>query len=199
MKIEIKKPCHEDWNKMTPNEKGAFCAVCTKDVMDFSKKTIQEIKVFFSRPRTEKICGRFKEEQLTELSFDSFFERFTGLKLSKKVLILIAFSFITWISSSNELNAQSKNHYVLGGPKVIVTTNAVTPKEDNHVKGKVKVNPKDTTKCDKPAKNSIKMGEVDAKPPKQTEKKPKSVKKKKPKSEPGYLKGDVAIEKLETK
>ncbi|HRD37580.1 MAG TPA: hypothetical protein PLC65_03020 [Bacteroidia bacterium] len=47
MKIEINKPCHENWDAMTPNEKGAFCLVCTKDVIDFSKQTLDEIKDFF--------------------------------------------------------------------------------------------------------------------------------------------------------
>ena len=48
MKIEINKPCHENWDAMTPNEKGAFCSLCKKNVVDFSQKTLSEIKDFFS-------------------------------------------------------------------------------------------------------------------------------------------------------
>ena len=35
----IPEPCHENWNKMTPQEQGRHCAVCSKVVVDFTKKT----------------------------------------------------------------------------------------------------------------------------------------------------------------
>ena len=61
MKIVIDNPCHENWDAMTPNEKGAFCSACQKTVLDFSKKTVDEIKSFFVElPKTETVCGRFK-------------------------------------------------------------------------------------------------------------------------------------------
>ena len=33
----IPNPCHEDWNKMTPEDKGRHCSVCDKVVIDFTK------------------------------------------------------------------------------------------------------------------------------------------------------------------
>ncbi|MGG5616684.1 hypothetical protein ACPDHI_10415 [Myroides odoratimimus] len=36
-RIEIPEPCHEDWDKMAPQDKGRHCAVCDKVVVDFSK------------------------------------------------------------------------------------------------------------------------------------------------------------------
>lgn len=62
--ISIPKPCHEDWNKMTPNEQGAFCKVCCKTVVDFTKKTSSEIKSYFENLAGNKICGRFQSSQL---------------------------------------------------------------------------------------------------------------------------------------
>lgn len=195
MNISINKPCHEDWSKMTPNDKGAFCAVCTKDVMDFSKKTVQEIKEFFSKPITGKVCGRFKEEQLDEISFESFIERFAGFRLSKKVMVIVALTFASWFMGASDLSAQTTHKM---GKVAPVKTHTVTPvKTQENVKGDVRVTPKDTTKCVKPTTEKMKMGEVAAPPKKEkkvSEKKPKPVKAKAPKKkEEQILLGDVDI------
>ncbi|MES2590798.1 MAG: hypothetical protein V4608_02850 [Bacteroidota bacterium] len=63
--ISIPKPCHEDWNKMTPNEKGSFCSKCSKTVIDFTKKTADEIAAILESSG-KKICGRFRNEQLDQ-------------------------------------------------------------------------------------------------------------------------------------
>jgi hypothetical protein len=55
MKISINEPCHENWDKMKSNDKGAFCLSCQKNVVDFSNKTISEIKDFFRK----KISNKF--------------------------------------------------------------------------------------------------------------------------------------------
>ena len=94
MKVSINKPCHENWDAMTPNEQGSFCLACQKTVVDFSNKTTAEIKSFFnSIATTEKVCGRFKEDQLTELSFDDFFTRFKNWILPKKLAVIMYFVF----------------------------------------------------------------------------------------------------------
>lgn len=66
IKISIPKPCHEDWNTMTPNEKGAFCGKCAKTVLDFTKKSTQEIKDVLLEQSGKKVCGRFLSNQLDE-------------------------------------------------------------------------------------------------------------------------------------
>ncbi|WP_185289940.1 hypothetical protein [Chryseobacterium lactis] len=63
MKITIPKPCHENWENMTPDEKGRFCAVCSKTVRDFSKVPDDKIIDFFSSS-SENICGNFNTSQL---------------------------------------------------------------------------------------------------------------------------------------
>ncbi len=68
LQISIPKPCHEDWNQMTPEERGRFCSVCQKTVLDFSEKTKEEILEFIQAHRHEKLCGRFRSDQLAVFS-----------------------------------------------------------------------------------------------------------------------------------
>ncbi len=63
-RISIPKPCHEDWNKMTPDAKGAFCKVCSKSVHDFSQKSAEEVERILMAEIPGKVCGRFSSEQL---------------------------------------------------------------------------------------------------------------------------------------
>lgn len=94
MKITIDQPCHEDWNRMQPSEQGAFCAVCCKTVVDFSSKSLDEIKAYFSnRTGADKLCGRFRHNQLEALSFDDFLQDFMGWAWIKKVALIVFFVF----------------------------------------------------------------------------------------------------------
>ncbi|SMO96735.1 TonB-dependent Receptor Plug Domain [Chryseobacterium rhizoplanae] len=63
MKITIPKPCHENWNTMSPDEKGRFCTVCSKTVRDFRKTSDDDIIDVFSKA-SEEICGNFNPSQL---------------------------------------------------------------------------------------------------------------------------------------
>jgi hypothetical protein len=65
----IPNPCHEDWNKMTPNEKGRYCGICNKTVIDFSKMSKIEIQDYFRNiANGSKICGSFNSKQLNPKS-----------------------------------------------------------------------------------------------------------------------------------
>lgn len=74
-KIQIPKPCHEDWNKMSANEQGRFCGSCCKTVVDFTKMNEAELKAFFlTKKKEEKVCGQFNTNQVTAYipAFHSF-------------------------------------------------------------------------------------------------------------------------------
>lgn len=62
-KLIIQEPCHENWNKMSPNEKGRFCAVCDKTVIDFTHKSPLEIKQHIDKSEG-KVCGRVNSRVL---------------------------------------------------------------------------------------------------------------------------------------
>lgn len=134
MKIIIDNPCHENWDAMSPNERGAFCSACQKTVIDFSQKTINEIKNFFMElPQTEKVCGRFEEDQLNEINFESFFNQFRKWNYFRKAAVIMFFIFGFGLFG----NAQTSQH-----PERLTT------------KGEVALVPKDTIKR-KPIKDSV--------------------------------------------
>ena len=116
MDISIKKPCHESWEDMTPNEQGAFCGKCVKTVIDFSTKSLEEIKDFFAGNQ-QKVCGRFEEGQLTALSFDTFFNRFKRFEFTKRFAVIIFFTFGFWLFNTSATSAQIT-------PATTVTTNS---------------------------------------------------------------------------
>ncbi|WP_442264824.1 energy transducer TonB [Tenacibaculum sp. ZS6-P6] len=66
-KITIPEPCHENWQKMTPNEKGRFCASCSKTVVDFTKKSTKEIQEYLTENKGKRVCGHFYRKQLDSI------------------------------------------------------------------------------------------------------------------------------------
>jgi len=62
--ISLPEPCGEDWNAMTPNSCGRFCATCQKTVIDFTVMTDAEVLRIFRQSETIP-CGRFLPEQLS--------------------------------------------------------------------------------------------------------------------------------------
>src|SRR5262245_2160350 len=63
IQLHIPKPCHEDWDTMTPIEKGRFCSGCQKQVVDFTVMSDEQLVAFF-RKQPNNVCGRFLNDQL---------------------------------------------------------------------------------------------------------------------------------------
>src|SRR5882672_521370 len=64
IQLNIPEPCHEDWDKMNPVEKGRFCDSCQKQVIDFTNMSDVQLATFFKKPSTGSVCGRFYQDQL---------------------------------------------------------------------------------------------------------------------------------------
>ncbi len=62
IRVSIPKPCHENWNSMSPKDKGRHCNVCEKTVFDFTNKTDEYIVKTFEQ--NHNICARLKNIQL---------------------------------------------------------------------------------------------------------------------------------------
>lgn len=63
IQLSVPKPCHENWDAMTPDEKGRFCDSCQKSVVDFSEMSDRQLAEFFKKP-VGSVCGRFHNDQL---------------------------------------------------------------------------------------------------------------------------------------
>ncbi len=63
LRISVSEPCHEDWQQMTPADKGRHCKSCDKVVIDFSRMTDAQVVDHFKNYQG-KTCGRFRTEQL---------------------------------------------------------------------------------------------------------------------------------------
>lgn len=66
-KLDIPKPCHESWEKMTPDGNGRFCTSCAKTVVDFTGMKAVEIRDYFVAHQGERVCGRFRNKQLDSI------------------------------------------------------------------------------------------------------------------------------------
>jgi len=188
MKIDIKEPCHENWEAMTPNQQGAFCGSCQKDVVDFSKMSLQGIKNFFSKPQNGKVCGRFEEKQLQELSFDDFFAKFTYWNFSKKFAVIFFMAFGFWIFSNS--GAMAQTHHLQGA--VVAEPPPAVQKDtaQSFLQGQPVIMGKPAIKPE-PA---IKMGKIKCvKPEPKTEEKEKKEPKQKVQPPPPHIMGAVAI------
>jgi hypothetical protein len=69
IQLSIAEPCHENWENMSPVDKGKFCSSCQKQVVDFSSMSDRQIAEFFKKPilslsKGGSVCGRFMTDQL---------------------------------------------------------------------------------------------------------------------------------------
>ncbi|MFY7963768.1 MAG: carboxypeptidase-like regulatory domain-containing protein [Chitinophagaceae bacterium] len=61
--LHIPEPCHENWDAMTPQDKGRHCQSCNKIVVDFSVMTDRQVLDYFKNAKGNT-CGRFHDDQL---------------------------------------------------------------------------------------------------------------------------------------
>ncbi|WP_300669872.1 hypothetical protein [Soonwooa sp.] len=117
MKISIPKPCHENWDQMTPAEKGKFCGICSKNVTDLT--AMSDDQILNELQSNSNICVIANDSQLNrnlEYSFiNSLFSKFAlGVMLTSAGIVSInaqqkgnqqsTKGEVTHISSSNDTN-----------------------------------------------------------------------------------------------
>jgi hypothetical protein len=133
--IRVPEPCHEDWNKMTPEKQGKFCGSCCKTVVDFSGKTDQEIKMILIENSGKKMCGHFKKTQVDR----PLTMKVDMNKPAKNMSISKAFAAaVFFIFGSFLFNCKAQNNKILGRMSIHKPVVQETP-EKFMMKGDVSV------------------------------------------------------------
>lgn len=94
--IGIKEPCTENWNEMSPTEKGAFCQKCAKQVYDFTNKSNQEIKSTLRNLVGQSVCGRITSTQEQSLNMEFEAWQFNSKRSFQSALVfslIVVFGF----------------------------------------------------------------------------------------------------------
>lgn len=118
MKIYIPEPCHENWGAMTPNEQGRFCGSCQKTVVDFTNFSAEDIQNYFTKHYGQKVCGRFKQQQLNSIDIQIPSVIFNQIPASRKFALALLLVFGTTLFSCTDNQGQPAT---LGEVKLIDT------------------------------------------------------------------------------
>lgn len=86
--VEIKQPCYVNLDSVTPDEKGKFCSVCQTTVIDFTKKSPQEIASYIQENQSKKSCGTFNS---WDVKSESKTDQFITFLQNKKLRFLAVF------------------------------------------------------------------------------------------------------------
>ncbi|MCR9173775.1 MAG: hypothetical protein NXI10_14830 [bacterium] len=109
MKFHIPEPCHENWNEMTPTEKGAFCKKCAIEVTDFTKMNPFEIRKVLTEKlnKKERSCGHISHRQLSEVNDIGFYWKSEKQRFQSVWMVsLLAVFGLTLFSCQNTLTKE---------------------------------------------------------------------------------------------
>lgn len=128
MKITIPKPCHENWETMTQEQKGRFCSVCSKTVRDFTDTSDEEIVKTFSNS-SEDICGKL---YLSQINRDLQYSYINSLFVKFAVgFILTTGGFVSVNAQHSEPKKDTVKHRNIKG-KVAPSSNGVKKDTSNY-------------------------------------------------------------------
>lgn len=127
MKLEgqfkIAEPCHENWENMTPESKGRFCASCQKCVIDFSNMTKPEIKEAYDKENGD-ICARISIKHLQEKQRPAIRASFSKIGGKLKRLQAFGLALILAFRLNSVLQAQAKPTEIVMGKIAYVPPSA---------------------------------------------------------------------------
>lgn len=132
--LSIPTPCDENWDKMTPTEKGRFCQVCNKNVFDFTAYSDHQLLDYIKN--NGNICGRLNSTQLNRPIIS--YQNSPGL-LTRASTILAFMSSSLAVFSQNTEKPNTEVKTILVEPEVHQNEQS-NPKDssDVFISGKVK-------------------------------------------------------------
>jgi TonB family protein len=126
MKLEIKEPCHENWNNMKIGLISRHCDVCDKSVMDFTKMDRGEIITYILSNPNENVCGRLNKDQF-DFHHDDIPILIEALRRQKPsnaflILTLVSMSLV----SCSDTNGNHGSGATLGEPRIEIPKDSVS-------------------------------------------------------------------------
>lgn len=102
--LSIPEPCHEDFSKMTPTERGSFCGKCHIDTFDFRSLSDSQINKLLLENMNQHLCGQFTKTQLNSLNrgFMDWKNQKRNTFRSKFLLALVLVFGLSLFSCNNE-------------------------------------------------------------------------------------------------
>ncbi len=122
IRLSIPKPCNENWDRMTPNERGMHCAVCSREVIDFTTYSDVDLYRFFSTYRGS-VCGKLSDNQLSRNV------HILPQPQSKLYRLVIACGLSLMFSQLPEAYAGARNYVEASVEFVVEPDNAESPDE----------------------------------------------------------------------
>lgn len=93
--LNIKTPCHENFNQFSQTPDGGFCGSCDKEVIDFTKMNTQDLVNYFQNQKRQNTCGRFNRSQLSTVNENHQQSKNLSLVGSFGLACIMAFSMNT--------------------------------------------------------------------------------------------------------
>jgi hypothetical protein len=103
LKINIPRPCSENWVSMEEKENGRFCENCGKTVIDFSGLTDKELYTYFLTIKNIP-CGRFHNDQLNKNILPVNRKKSSWRSLYKAAATLLAFLSLKYTNAAGKKN-----------------------------------------------------------------------------------------------
>ena len=138
-RLQIPEPCHEDWDKMTPGDKGRFCDSCQKTVHDFTGMSDAQLIAFFKRPSTGSVCGRFNNDQL-ERDFEIQRKRIPWVKYFFQFAIAVFLTSLKSYSQGKPFIKENNDTLVCANincREIVIMGQSAIPVVKNEILGKV--------------------------------------------------------------
>lgn len=122
VKFSVPKPCNENWNAMTPGDKGRFCAMCEKTVVDFTGMKAPEISAYLLANQSNKVCGRFEATQLAQQPLRIEIPRSVLFSQTSFRNIFMLALFVTMGTTLLSCKGHDDNTMMLGEPAIVDST-----------------------------------------------------------------------------
>ena len=122
-KLNISEPCQENWKNMEPSQAGKFCNLCSKNVIDFSHLSDNEI-IRLIEKSNGNLCGRLNQNQLNRPLIET-----NSNSVNPRLHQILAGLLL--ITNPNSISAQTENKTHIIQEKTVENLVEELPQDDS--------------------------------------------------------------------